>query len=361
MKRHVPAALRVPFGTLPDGTVVEAVTLLNSGGMQVTLITYGAGIQSVIVPDQRGELVDVALGHATLAPYVEQPQYLGSTVGRVANRIAGGCFELEGHTYRVPLNDGPNALHGGAKGFDKVNWDVVAVTNSAVRFGYISPDGAEGFPGILRVTACYTLNDDNELSVEYQAVGDAVTLVNITNHAYWNLAGEGAESGALDHRLTIFADDFLPVDATLIPTGDVRSVAGTPFDFRRATTIGDRVRDASDEQIRIGHGYDHNWVIARDVSAEPRRIARLEHLSSGRVLDVISDQPGVQFYSGNFLDGTTIGKAGRAYRAGDAVVLEPQMFPDTPNRPAFGSLRLSPGETYRHKIVFRFTTAALRQ
>lgn len=357
--KAAPGVTRTLFGTLPDGNEVAAVKLANRRGMRVTLISYGAGIQAVLVPDREGSLADVALGHAVLEPYLTQPQYIGSTVGRVANRIAAGRFELDGRDYRVPLNDGPNALHGGSHGFDKVNWDVIASEGTpmpSVTFGHVSRDGDQGFPGTLRVTARYALDDDNQLGIDYRATTDQATLVNITNHAYWNLAGEGTAGGAADHRLTIFADHFLPVDATLIPTGEIRAVAGTPFDFRTPVAIDARVRDASDQQIRAGRGYDHNWVIARDVTAEPRRVARVEHPASGRVLELLSNQPGVQFYSGNFLDGTSFGKTGRLYRMGDCVVLEPQAFPDTPSRPEFGSLRLDPGETYHHRIVFRFST-----
>lgn len=350
---------RAPFGTLPGGGVVEAVTLTTVTGLRATVITYGAGIQAVLVPDREGRLADVALGHATLEQYLEQPQYIGSTVGRVANRIAGGRFPFDGKEVAVPVNNGPNSLHGGAAGFDKANWEVLATSDDPVpsaTLGHVSPDGDQGYPGTLTVTATYTLAGD-ELTVEYRAATDAPTLVNLTNHAYWNLAGEGAMEGAMGHLLTIPADHYLPTDATAIPTGEFRPVAGTPFDFRQPRLIGERVRDASDEQIRVGKGYDHNWVVAREVAQNSRLLARVEHPGSGRVMALLSNQPGVQFYSGNFLDATSHGKAGRLYRMGDAMVLEPQMFPDTPNRPEFGSLRLEPGETYRNIIVFRFGLA----
>lgn len=347
---------RAPFGQLPDGGEVEAITL-NHQDIQATVITWGAGIQAVLVPNRSGNIADVALGHATLNQYLEQPQYIGSTVGRVANRIAGGRFELDGREYRVPVNDGSNSLHGGGTGFDKVNWRILGASDDplpSVTLGHVSPDGDQGFPGTLRVTATYALTAPGELSVQYRAAADAPTLVNITNHAYWNLAGEGAAEGAMGHRLMIPADHFLPTDASAIPTGEFRQVDISPFDFRTPRAIGERVRDASDEQIRIGKGYDHNWVIAREEAREPRLLARLEHSGSGRAMEVWSNQPGLQFYSGNFLDATSHGKAGKLYRMGDAVALEPQKFPDTPNQPAFGSLRLEPGEVYVHKIVFRF-------
>lgn len=355
--RHPGATSRV-FGHLPDGRAVEAVTLVNRHGMSATVIAYGATLQSVRVPDREGAFADVTLGHATLAPYLEQPQFFGASVGRVANRIAGGRFTLDGKAHSVPANDGPNALHGGPSGFDKALWDIAELRcdpEPLVRFALVSPDGDQGFPGTLRVTATYVLGDDGALAIEYRAATDRPTLVNLTNHAYWNLAGEGSAGGAMDHVLTIPADHFLPTDSTAIPTGAFATVEGTPFDFRRPTVIGARVRDGASEQIRIGRGYDHNWVVARQKSESPRPVARLEHPASGRVLEVLSTEPGVQFYSGNFLDGSSTGKSGQCYRMGDGVALEPQMFPDTANQPAFGSLRLDPGEEYRHALVFRFS------
>lgn len=349
---------RSPFGALAGGEPVEAITLANRAGMRVRIITYGAGIQSVLVPDRDGRLADVALGHPTPADYVERPQYIGSTVGRVANRIAGGRFVLDGAAYQVPVNNGPNSLHGGARGFDKVNWEVIGTETgeaASVTLGLTSRDGDQGYPGTLKVTATYRLDEAKALSVEYRAATDRPTIVNLSNHAYWNLAGEGAAEGAMGHLLTIYADHYLPTDASAIPTGEVRPVAGSVFDFRTPTAVGARVRDAAEEQIRFGRGYDHNWVVAREVSEEPRPVARVEDPVSGRVMELLSNQPGVQFYSGNFLDGTTVGKAGRLYRMGDAVVLEPQMFPDTPNQPDFGSLRLEPGQAYRNIIIWRFS------
>ncbi len=350
---------REAFGTLPGGETVEAITLANRAGMEARIITYGASLQAVLAPDRAGRLADVTLGHATLEPYLDQPQYFGSTVGRVANRIAGGRFALDGVDYQVPVNNGPNSLHGGSTGFDKLNWEVLELDDgppASVTLGLVSPDGDQGYPGTLKVTATYSLTDENGLRVDYRAATDRPTLVNISNHAYWNLAGEGSAEGAMGHLLTIPADHYLPTDDTAIPTGEFRAVAGTAFDFRRPTAIGARVRESADEQIRFGRGYDHNWVIARDVADEPRLLARLEDPASGRVLETRSNQPGIQFYSGNFLDSTSFGKAGRLYRMGDAVALEPQKFPDTPNRPEFGSLRLEPGETYRNVIEWRFST-----
>lgn len=351
------SAMRTLFGTTSEGQCVEAITLVN-GGLRVRIITYGAAIQAMIVPDRDGEAADVTLGYATLEGYLGGSEYFGATVGRVANRIAGGTFVLDGVTYWTPVNNGPNALHGGTKGFDKVVWDVLSVDDgaAAVTMQYVSPDGDQGYPGTLDVRATYTLQPD-ALVVEYAATTDRPTVVNLSNHAYWNLAGEGSAEGAMGHLLTIPAESYLPTDATAIPTGLFEPVEGTPFDFRKAKAAGDRVRTASDEQIRFGKGYDHNWVVARDLAAEPRLMARVEDPRSGRVLEVLSNQPGVQFYSGNFFDATIAGKSGRLYRQGDAVVLEPQMFPDTPNQPAFGSVRLDPGETYRNIILFRFSTS----
>ncbi len=355
----MPAGLsRAPFGALPGGEPVEAITLANRGGMTARIITYGASIHSVLAPDRHGGFGDVALGHATLRDYIDWPQYFGSTVGRVANRIAGGRFVLDGVEYQVPLNNGANALHGGSQGFDKANWAVLTTSQDpvpSVTLGHVSLDGDQGFPGTLTVTATYWLTDDDALAVEYRATTDRPTLVNLSNHAYWNLAGEGSAQGAMGHLLTIAADHYLPTDATAIPSGELRAVAGSAFDFRDPAKVGARVRDALDEQIRFGRGYDHAWVAADKVSDEPRLLARVAEPHSGRVMQLLSNQPSVQFYSGNFLDGTSAGKAGSLYRMGDAVVLEPQMLPDTPNRPEFGSIRLDPGETYRNVIVWRFS------
>jgi aldose 1-epimerase len=350
---------RRPFGALPDGTAIEALTLKSASGMSVTVITLGASVQSVIVPDAHGTLADVALGYPDIAGYIAKPNFFGGTVGRVANRIARGHFTLDGKAYTLPLSDGPNSLHGGTKGFDKVPWTVVSATSGAtakVVLRYVSPDGDQGYPGTLTTTATYALDDKGDLFVDYAATTDKPTVVNISNHTYWNLAGEGAARGALGELLTIPADEYSPTDATAIPTAEFRKVAGTVFDFRTPTPINDRVRDAADAQIRYGRGYDHNWVVSRKVVATPRVMARVEDPVSGRVMEVLSEQPGIQFYSGNFLDGTIVGKAGKLYREGDAIVLEPQMFPDTPNRPEFGSVRLDPGQTYANHIVFRFST-----
>jgi aldose 1-epimerase len=346
------------FGTMPDGKPVDAVVLTNAHGLTARVIALGASLQSLSVPDRDGHFADIVLGYPSLKGYLEKPQYFGATVGRYANRIAKGRFALDGHTYQVPVNDGPNSLHGGTRGFDKVLWTVAAVDHdegkASVTLTYVSPDGDMGYPGKLSVTAVYTLDDQDRLSIDYRATTDKPTIVNLSNHAYWNLAGEGSGS-VMDQRLAIPADAFLPIDATSIPTGELRKVAGTPFDFRQAKPIGRDIRVA-DPQLLNGRGYDHNWVISRAPASAPRMVARVEDPQSGRVLTLSSAQPGLQFYSGNFLDGTTVGTGGRVYRQGDAFVLEPQLYPDTPNQPAFGSARLDPGQTYRNLIVYRFTT-----
>ncbi len=360
---HAADAERSVFGKTQDGRTVDAVTLTNRAGMSVRVISLGASIQSVMTPDRQGRMADVALGYNEAERYITEPEFFGSTVGRFANRIAKGRFVLDGKTYQLPTNDGPNSLHGGTKGFDKVVWDVVEVKEgptASVTFRYVSPNGDQGYPGQLTTTATYALNENNELSVDYRATTDRPTIVNLSNHAYWNLAGEGSPEGAMGHLLTIPADAYTPTDATAIPTGEIRPVEGTAFDFRKPTPIGQRVRDYSDEQLRFGKGYDHNWVVSRQRSAQPRVVARVEDPGSGRVMEIVSDQPGIQFYSGNFLGGTRVGKSGQAYRQGDAIVLEPQMFPDTPNRPEFGSVRLDPGQQYRNLITFRFSTAPAR-
>jgi aldose 1-epimerase len=349
---------RHPFGTMPDGTAVEAITLSSPSGNRVTVITLGASVQSLFVKDRAGKLADVALGYGDLAGYIAKPNFFGATVGRVANRIARGRFTLDGKAYETPLSDGPNSLHGGTKGFDKVVWQVVSVEkgpSARVTLRYVSPDGDQGYPGTLTATAVYAIDAKGNVTVTYTATTDKPTIVNLSNHTYWNLAGEGSERGALGELLTIPADEYTPTDATAIPTGEFRKVEGTAFDFRKPTPINTRVRDGSDPQLRYGRGYDHNWVVSRSMAPAPRLMARVEDLVSGRVLEVFSRQPGIQFYSGNFLDGTITGKAGKIYREGDAIVLEPQMFPDTPNRPEFGSVRLDPGQTYRNEIEFRFS------
>jgi aldose 1-epimerase len=349
------------FGELADGTRIEAIGLSNGNGVTARIITLGATLQSLSVPDRNGSSADIVLGYSSAAEYLQKPQYFGSTVGRYANRIKGGRFRLDGKDYSLPVNDGKNHLHGGPQGLDKVAWKVESATAGTraaeAVLSYRSPDGDQGYPGTLDITAVYTLNEQNELAVEYRATTDKPTIVNITNHAYFNLAGEAEGHDVMDHRLTMMADRYTPVDETLIPTGELRRVAGTVFDFREAEAIGTRIRDGSDEQIRYGRGYDHNYVID-GTAGTLRPGARVEDPVSGRVMDVLTTAPGIQFYSGNFLDGTTSGKSGRIYRQGDALCLEPQVFPDSPNQPDFPSARLDPGNTYVNRMVFRFSTAS---
>jgi aldose 1-epimerase len=354
---HAAEVARAPFGSTPDGIAVEAVTL-TSHGITARIITYGATLQSLLAPDRMGRAADVALGYDDLAGYVAKPQFFGATVGRYANRIAGAKFTLDGKAYSLAANNGPNALHGGAKGFDKVVWTIAEVKNgpvASVTLTYTSRDGEEGYPGTLKASVTYALDDHQTLTTSYQATTDKPTIVNLTNHSLFNLAGVPAARSILDHRLMVNADAYTPVDATLIPTGELRNVVGTPFDFRQSIGIGERIRDASDAQIAIGRGYDHNFALRGGVTDTPKLAARVEDPISGRVLELYTTEPGVQVYTGNFLDGTTVGKAHVTYRQGDGLALEPQKFPDSPNRAAFPSARLDPGQTYRQTSYYRFS------
>lgn len=362
---HAATVKQSTFGTLPDGQAVQAVTLTNGHGVSATVITYGASLQALITPDRNGKTADIALGYGKLQDYLDKPQYFGATVGRFANRIAKGQYKVDGQSYQAPVNNGANSLHGGTKGFDKVNWKLVSTHGegknpASVEMEYVSPDGDMGYPGQLTVHAAYSLDEEDRLTITYTATTTKPTIVNITNHAYWNLAGEGSARSINEQKLTINGDEYLPTDAGAIPTGEFRKVAGTVFDFRKPTAIGARVRDAADEQIAFGRGYDHNWVISRTKANAPRVVATVEDAVSGRKLSLSSAQPGLQFYSGNFLDGTSSGKSGHIYREGDAFVLEPQIFPDTPNQPAFGSAVLKPGETYSNVLIYRFSADAAR-
>ena len=351
-------ARRVDFGTLQDGTRLAAAELSNNAGMSVRIIALGAAIQSLSVPDRHGVREDVVLGFDSARDYEAKRQYFGATVGRYANRIARGKFKLDGREYQLETNDGPNHLHGGVHGLDRVLWKIDEVSSGPpgrVVLSHVSPDGAGGYPGTLVVTAIYTVGERNELSIEYRAKTDKPTIVNITNHSFFNLAGKG---DVLGHRLMVSAETFTPVDATLIPTGERRGVEGTPFDFQRAHSIGERIRDGRDEQLRIGRGYDHNFVLSSQPgSGKLRSAAWLEDPVSGRVLEVSTTAPGLQFYSGNFLDGTVTGKGGRIYRQSDALCLEPQLYPDSPNHPLFPGARLDPGQEYVHAMTYRFSVS----
>ncbi len=350
---------RKPFGQTPSGETVEAFTLTNSHGVSATIITYGATLQALVAPDRDGKKADIVLGFADAAAYVKNASYFGASVGRFANRIGKGRFALDGRTYQLALNDhGLAALHGGAKGFDKAVWTVVDTKSgpvASVTLRHVSPDGEEGYPGTLTATATYALDEQDRLTVTYGATTDKPTIVNLTNHALFNLAGEGSADGAMGNVLTIPADGYTPVDAELIPTGEVTPVAGTAFDFRQPTPVGARIRDAREPQLVIGRGYDHNYVLNGKPGGDLRLAARLTDPKSGRTLEILSAEPGIQFYAGNFIDGTLVSKSGKIYRQGDGIALEPQHFPDAPNKPQFAPVRLDPGQTYSNRMVFRLT------
>jgi aldose 1-epimerase len=341
------------FGVLPDGRGVALYTLSNAHGMEVAISTYGATIVSIKVPDRNGKIADVVLGFDSLDGYLTKEPYFGAVVGRYGNRIAKGSFTLDGATYTLARNNGENSLHGGLKGFDKQVWLGRAVTSNdgpGVELMYLSKDGEEGFPGNLTATVTYTLTANNELKIDYAATTDKDTVLNLTNHSYFNLAGQG-NGDILDHIVAIDADRFTPVDATLIPTGELRSVAGTPFDFRKPMAIGARIDDP-DQQIKLGGGYDHNFVLNH---SDGMLAARVTDPKSGRTLIVLTTQPGVQFYTANFLDGTIHGKGGAVYGRRSAFCLETQHFPDSPNQPGFPTVVLKPGEKFHSTTVFRFS------
>lgn len=353
-------AERSDAGTLKDGTKVEAITLANGSGISARILTYGATLQALVAPDRQGRKADIVLGHATAADYEANHTYFGVTVGRVANRIAGGRFTLDGATYSVPKNNGANSLHGGGEGFDRANWNVARLASgpvASVVLTHHSPDGDMGFPGALDVTVTYSLDERGDLAIVFEAATDKPTIVNMTNHALFNLAGDGAPQGAMAHRLTIPASRFTPVDAGLIPTGEQQDVAGSVFDFRKGRVLADGLRNGTDPQIETGRGYDHNFVLDKGQTEAPELAARLEDPASGRVLEVLTTEPGLQVYTGNFLDGTVTGKAGHLYRMGDGIALEVQKFPDTPNQPRFGSVRVDPGKPYRHAMIYRLSVS----
>lgn len=343
------------FGKTADGKPVDLFTLTNSKGMEVRAMTYGGIIVSIRVPDKNGKMADVVLGHDDLDGYLVNPPYFGAIVGRYANRIANGTFTLDGKTYTLAKNDGPNTLHGGLIGFNKVIWEAREIHDAkgpGVSFSYLSRDGEEGFPGNLKVKVTYTLTGDNQLIVDYEASTDKATPLNISQHSYFDLAGEGS-GDILGHELMLNADHFTPVNKTLIPTGEIRSVHGTPLDFTKPTAIGARINN-NYEQLIVGHGYDHNFVINRKGDGLTLA-ARVREPNSGRVLEVYTTQPAVQFYSGNFLDGTITGKHGHVYKARYGFCLETQHYPDSPNHPDFPSTIVRPGKTFHSQTVFKFS------
>ncbi|MEV6301880.1 aldose epimerase family protein [Actinoplanes sp. NPDC051861] len=336
------------WGSVSEGSV-DRYTLTNARGMRVRVLTYGGIIQSIEVPDSGGVLANVALGFGAVEGYVNNPgPYFGAIIGRYGNRIAKGRFTIDGAGYQVPLNNGPNSLHGGTPGFDQRIWSA-APENDSLLLTHVSPDGDQGFPGTLPVSVRYTLTDDNAIRIDYEATTDTPTVVNLTNHSYFNLAGEGS-GDVYGHLLRIDADAFTPVDAGLIPTGEIAAVDGTALDFRSPVAIGARIR-AAETQLLYGAGYDHNYVLRGDGL---RVVAHVAEPVTGRTLTVSTTEPGMQFYSGNFLDGTFAGTSGSTYRQGDGFALETQHYPDSPNQPAFPSTVLRPGETYRSSTVLEF-------
>ena len=362
MDHAAPHIAKDTFGTLPDGRAVERVVLRGADGFEARVITFGATLQALIAPDANGDCDDVVLGYDDLAGYLAERRMFGATVGRYANRIAGARFALDGETIQLMANNGPNVLHGGIDGFDRKLWRITDMQDGAapaVTMAYASPHGEEGYPGQLDVQLTYCLTGPSELSLDFTARTDRPTVINLTNHSFFNLDGIAADHGVLDHRLTVAADRFLAIDPTAIPLpGPPRAVAGSPFDFRQATAIGARIRH-DDLQLRHGRGYDHTFCL--DNGGALGLAARLEAPRSGRILELLTDQPGLQVYSGNYLDGTIRGKRGRLYRQSDAICLEPHIWLDAPNRPDFPSPRLAPGGLYRHRSVYRFARAAQAQ
>jgi len=342
------------FGKTREGQPVDLYTLSNTHGIEVRAMTYGGIIVSLKVPDRNGKLDDIVLGFDSLDGYLAGHPYFGAIIGRYGNRIGKARFTLDGVEYKLAANNGPNSLHGGVKGFDKVVWSAEPIEksdSSGVVFTYMSKDGEEGYPGNLSAKVTYTLTDKNELVFDYRATTDKATPVNLTNHTYFNLAGQGTRD-ILGHDMMLNADNITPVDSTLIPTGEIKSVDGTPFDFRKLTPIGARI-DQDDQQLQYGPGYDHNYVLNR--KGEGLSLAaRVREAATGRVMEVYTTEPGIQFYAGNFLDGTLTGKGGRVYKRRYGFCLETQHFPDSPNKPGFPSTILRPGKTYTSRTTYKF-------
>ena len=344
---------RAAFGATADGEAVHSYTLRNASGIEMRVISLGGVITHLKTPDRNGVMADIVLGLDSVDAYLKESPYFGAIIGRYGNRIGKARFAIDGTEYRLAANNGPNHLHGGVKGFDKVVWNAEpseTSEGSRITFTRMSPDGEEGYPGALHTKVTYTLTHDNDLVIEYEATTDAPTHVNLTHHSYFNLAGHN-RGDILGHQLMIDADRYTPVDDTLIPTGELAPVAGTPFDFRELTPIGARIAQAGNEQLVFGKGYDHNWVLN---GSGFRRAARVVEPTSGRTLEVATTEPGLQFYSGNFLDGSITGKDGAVYAHRSGFCLETQHFPDTPNQPAFPTTLLKPGETYRTRTVYTF-------
>jgi aldose 1-epimerase len=348
-----PAATSRVFGKTPAGETVDLYTLKNAKGAEAAISTYGGVVVSLQMPDRSGTLGDIVLGFDDLNGYLTPPPYFGAIIGRYGNRIGHARFQLDGVEYTLPKNDGDNTLHGGTQGFDKVLWKATPQGANSLQLTYLSKDGEQGFPGNLSATVVYTLTDNNELKIDYTATTDKDTVVNLTNHSYFNLAGEG-QGDILGHMVTIDADRFTPVDKGLIPTGKLSSVAGTPLDFRQPHAIGERI-GAKDPQLVYGLGYDENFVLNHggDLSAVA---ARVTDPKSGRVMEVLTTEPGLQFYTGNHLDGTLHGKSGHVYAKNAAFCMETQHYPDSPNKPSFPSTELKPGDHYHTTTIYRFST-----
>jgi aldose 1-epimerase len=346
-----------PFGTLKTGEAVDIYTLKNANGMTVRITNYGGTIVSWTAPDRNGNYADITLGCADLANYEKGVPYFGALVGRYGNRIANGKFALEGKTYTLATNNGKNHLHGGIKGFDKAVWTAEAISGEepALKLTYLSKDGEEGYPANLNVTVVYTLQKDNALKMDYTATADKTTVCNLTNHAYFNLTGDFSKT-ILDHELTLNCDKFLPVDKTLIPTGELKSVVGTPFDFLKPTKIGLHINDSSDVQIKNGGGFDHAWILTPTTEGgNLRSVGTLSEPTSGRVMEVLTTEPAVQFYTGNFLNGKVLGKDGKGFQHRTGLCLETEHYPDSPNQAKFPTTTLKKGETYRTTTVYKFS------
>ncbi len=346
---------KASFGKLSDGREADLYTLRNTAGMTVKISNYGGTVVSLTAPDKAGTYADVVLGMDSLAGYEKGVPYFGALIGRYGNRIANGKFTLDGKPYTLAVNNSPNALHGGLKGFDKVLWTATPVDGNepALKLAYVSKDGEEGYPGNLSVEVTYTLQKDNALRIDYQATTDKATVLNLTNHSYFNLTGD-ADNTILNHDLMLNADRFLPVDKGLIPTGELKPVAGTVFDFTKPTEIGQGISDSSDVQIKLGGGYDHAWIL-KEGGTGLKLAATVHEPKSGRYMEVRTTEPAIQFYTGNFLDGTLTGKGGVVYKKRSALCLETEHYPDSPNHPAFPTTVLQPGKTYQTTTVYTFS------